>query len=127
MGKLTNIYGGPFDTEREFNDWILDDLMPGLPAPLEYRAKRALVDGHEIVFTHADFSARNILVDENCRVIAVLDWESSGWYPEWWEYFTAYMDGSRCKGWDTYLCYTLPLRFDREIIGMSYVSRYCGS
>ncbi len=38
------------------------------------------------VFTHGDLGARNLIVDENCHITAVLDWESSGWFPDHWEY-----------------------------------------
>ena len=38
------------------------------------------------VFTHGDIAPRNIIVDENCRITALLDWESSGWFPDYWEY-----------------------------------------
>ncbi|CAG8898220.1 unnamed protein product [Penicillium egyptiacum] len=101
----------------------------GLSAPLRYYAEHALVDGHEIVFTHSDFSSRNILVHENSdyQVTAILDWEFAGWYPEWWEYFRAYKSFHRGKDWGDYLCYILPARYDREFIAMSYVSEYCSS
>ncbi|KAJ5587983.1 uncharacterized protein N7459_003748 [Penicillium hispanicum] len=127
MGKWTSIQGGPFDSEREFNEWILDDLSSGISAPLRYYANCALTDGHDIVFTHADFSSRNILVDENCQVTAVLDWEFAGWYPEWWEYFTTYVNFQRGKDWGDYLCSILPPQYEREFIAMSYVSHLCRS
>lgn len=127
MGKWMSIQGGPFDSEREFNEWILDDLSSGIPAPLRHYAKSPVTDGLEIVFTHADFFSRNILVDENCKVTAVLDWEFAGWYPEWWEYFTTYVNFQRGKDWDDYLCYILPPQYDREFITMSYVSNLCRS
>jgi thiamine kinase-like enzyme len=38
------------------------------------------------VFTHGDLVPRNIMVDEQYRITAVLDWESSGWFPDYWEY-----------------------------------------
>ncbi|KAG9227958.1 hypothetical protein BJ875DRAFT_390396, partial [Amylocarpus encephaloides] len=31
----------------------------------------------------------NILVDEEGHITGFLDWESAGWYPEFWEYTTA--------------------------------------
>ncbi|KAI0310602.1 kinase-like domain-containing protein [Amylostereum chailletii] len=36
------------------------------------------------VLTHGDLAPRNILVRDG-RIVAVLDWESFGWYPEFWE------------------------------------------
>ena len=38
------------------------------------------------VFTHGDIGPRNIMVDENCRIVALLDWEFSGWFPDYWEF-----------------------------------------
>ncbi|CAK7215420.1 hypothetical protein SCUCBS95973_002466 [Sporothrix curviconia] len=38
------------------------------------------------VFTHSDIAPRNIIVDDDGRILALLDWESSGWFPDWWEY-----------------------------------------
>lgn len=126
MGKYSYIYGGPFDSEREFNEWVLSDLSTGISAAHTHFAKRALTEGHEIVFTHADFSSRNILVDDDCQVTAVVDWEFAGWYPEWWEYFTAYSSFQKGKDWSNYLCdIILPPRYDREFVAMSYVSSLC--
>lgn len=50
--------------------------------------------GHGAVFTHGDPQPKNILVS---RVgtrddgrgefkIKIIDWETSGWYPEYWEF-----------------------------------------
>ncbi|KAF8531663.1 kinase-like domain-containing protein [Gautieria morchelliformis] len=36
-------------------------------------------------FTHGDIAPRNILV-KNKKIVAILDWESAGWYPEYWKY-----------------------------------------
>ena len=44
--------------------------------------------GGEIVLTHGDFAPRNILL-QNTKIVAVLDWELSGYYPEYWEYVKA--------------------------------------
>ena len=38
------------------------------------------------VFTHGDIGARNIIVDESGHITALLDWESSGWFPDYWEF-----------------------------------------
>ncbi|AEO68185.1 uncharacterized protein THITE_2145395 [Thermothielavioides terrestris NRRL 8126] len=59
--------------------------------------------GHEIVFTHADLNPRNILVDEvvlpgggtGWRVTGLVDWETAGYYPEYWDYTKALFEGFR--------------------------------
>ena len=44
---------------------------------------------HRIVFNHGDFQANNILVDEKGHLTGILDWESAGWCPEYWDFTTA--------------------------------------
>lgn len=41
-----------------------------------------------IVMTHNDLDPRNILI-QGSWVVALLDWELSGYYPEYWEYCKA--------------------------------------
>ncbi|KAI1534336.1 aminoglycoside phosphotransferase [Pyrenophora tritici-repentis] len=53
---------------------------------------------HEIVFTHGDISPRNILV-KDCNIVSVLDWEYSGYYPEYWEYAKAFFRPAWEKSW----------------------------
>ncbi|RWA05558.1 hypothetical protein EKO27_g9548 [Xylaria grammica] len=63
------------------------------------------------VFTHADLAPRNILVDERVEITGLIDWEFSGWYPDYWEYaktqvqwlaedFMVWMDRTRPQDWD---------------------------
>ncbi|KAJ8122901.1 hypothetical protein ONZ43_g1018 [Nemania bipapillata] len=59
--------------------------------------------GREIVFTHADLNPRNILVDEVMQddgstgwsVTGIVDWEFSGYYPEYWDYTKAMFESFR--------------------------------
>lgn len=37
------------------------------------------------VFNHGDIAPRNIMVDQKNRITGMLDWENSGWYPNYWE------------------------------------------
>ena len=37
------------------------------------------------VFTHGDLTPRNIMVDQG-YITGVIDWEESGWFPDYWEY-----------------------------------------
>lgn len=41
-----------------------------------------------IVFTHDDLKPHNILV-RGGQITGLLDWESAGWYPDYWEFTTA--------------------------------------
>ncbi|KAF1828170.1 kinase-like protein [Decorospora gaudefroyi] len=90
---------GPFKTVKQFHDWFSTiDLPPGM-AP-EYR--HWLPDHVSIRFTHADIHRGNIMVspDVNApRILALLDWGQSGWYPEYWEYCKARLIGEYRNEW----------------------------
>lgn len=98
---------GPFITER--------GLIQGLILKLRSNAKEngrhsyfadffqneligsLTVEGRVPVFTHSDLQRKNILVDviekddgKGFRV-SLVDWESAGWYPVYWEYFAAFL------------------------------------
>ncbi|CAI7644873.1 unnamed protein product [Penicillium glandicola] len=122
IGRIASIEGGPFDTEQEFNEFILGDVVKIAPDLLRHYAKFALYDNHDIVFTHSDFAPRNILV-EGGRVTAILDWEYAGWYPAHWEYCQALRQLRPMFDWPEYLSRILPPKFEREYIGMTFLSR----
>ena len=50
------------------------------------------------VFTHGDLSSLNIMA-EGDTITAILDWETSGWYPSYWEYTTACQVNMRNLFW----------------------------
>ena len=84
---------GPCIDEDEFDDILMrpartmrsqenhDELVEDV---------RIMQEGprHDIVFTHGDLLFHNLLVLPDGRISAVLDWESSGWYPSYWEFTT---------------------------------------
>ena len=41
------------------------------------------------VFTHGDLAPRNILV-KGKKIVGIVDWGSSGWYPDYWEYTSSW-------------------------------------
>ncbi|TXC02446.1 hypothetical protein FocTR4_00015526 [Fusarium oxysporum f. sp. cubense] len=83
---------GPFDDEASFSQYLRHPDDP------TWR-------GHQVVFTHADLNLRNILVDKVTRldgtrgwaVSGIVDWENSGFYPEYWDCTKAQFEGFR---WD---------------------------
>ena len=82
---------GPFQSEDEFNQAIIMALKKDRPYTFVDWICDVWLDimkGHEIVLTHNDFDPRNILV-QGAKVVAILDWELSGFYPEYWEYCKA--------------------------------------
>ncbi|KAI4930899.1 uncharacterized protein J4E92_004733 [Alternaria infectoria] len=81
---------GPFKNVGDFNTTIIDAFIAkskGQVGPYI----RGMVNAHKhgIVFTHGDLRPDNIIVKDG-RVAAVIDWEMSGWYPEYWEFAKAF-------------------------------------
>ncbi|KEQ94795.1 hypothetical protein AUEXF2481DRAFT_30155 [Aureobasidium subglaciale EXF-2481] len=85
---------GPFESEQSMNDYLLYPAGPDMWHTLEEfeslkrRVERLFSDKHRIVYTHGDLKHHNIMV-HNGRVSGIIDWESAGWYPDYWEFTTA--------------------------------------
>lgn len=81
---------GPFKSNDEFHSFLrgqipLEDSTQVYGAPVtqchsgQYRS----------CFTHADFCPRNAIVRDGA-IVAIIDWQFAGWYPEYWEYTKAH-------------------------------------
>lgn len=84
---------GPFRTVQDFHSWLRDGLKQG---QAEITEQADLNDVNEMiarqdgpwpppVFTHGDLNPSNILVRDD-KIVGIIDWEMSGWYPHYWEY-----------------------------------------
>ena len=69
--------------------------------PDPYRQK--LPENCPVVFTHADLHPSNIMVsiESPCRIIAIIDWQQSGWYPDYWEFCKAEYTAKTRSEWVT--------------------------
>jgi hypothetical protein len=92
--RVPNHLVGPFETEKELNEYLISAAWAG-----GFSSKTAYNDAldrarlmerlpHRILFTHGDLQHHNILVQDG-RVTGFLDWETAGWYPDYWEFTTA--------------------------------------
>lgn len=79
--------GGPFATECEFTEFLLDNMVSRTPNVFKDMLRRELstCKPHRIVLTHGDLHPRNIIVRDD-RIVGLLDWEYAGWFPEHWEF-----------------------------------------
>jgi aminoglycoside phosphotransferase (APT) family kinase protein len=88
---------GPFATEAEMNEGMLQHLEQLTPAAYVQFVRgmmNSTLCGHRTVLTHGDLQPKNIMVnrisghkDNNGRLeIHLIDWESAAWYPEYWEF-----------------------------------------
>jgi len=86
---------GPFKSISDFHRYLRRgvEASPEQRANPEQRAEiNELIKMHgetwPICFTHGDLSSLNILARGD-EVVGIVDWETAGWYPSYWEYTTA--------------------------------------
>ncbi|KAF2026440.1 hypothetical protein EK21DRAFT_74175 [Setomelanomma holmii] len=91
---------GPFDSEDQFNAALVERLRSAWAQMKKHSFKadfyeknlrRALV-GHKPVFSHSDLQRKNMLIHWDTMqglTVSLVDWEEVGWFPAYWEYFTA--------------------------------------
>jgi hypothetical protein len=92
---------GPFATEEDFNRAIAI-LMDRPSTPFHPNIfDRCITDvfcGYRLVFSHGDLQDRNLIISQvgehgdghRLFKVTLIDWQFSGWYPDYWEFrFTA--------------------------------------
>lgn len=110
---------GPFQNERELIKGLVDksrrtaDMNERYPYEADFFENELLRDlvksERASTFTHADLQRKNIQVqeldlpdtDNKDFVVSILDWESAGWYPCYWEYFSAFLAFVWDNDWPT--------------------------
>ncbi|KAB8266002.1 kinase-like protein [Aspergillus pseudonomiae] len=95
---------GPFDSEESFNNAIIEAYQ--LKAPKRH-FKSFLVGmlsqkRYQIVFTHGDLRPQNVIVNHG-NISGIVDWEFSGWYPEFWAFSKALYVWKWQNDWTNYL------------------------
>ncbi|PYH72624.1 phosphotransferase family protein [Aspergillus vadensis CBS 113365] len=95
---------GPFPTVRQFHDWFTflprRRMSDPYSVPIEpYRY--GLPDHCAIKFTHGDLHRSNIIITSSPphHVLAIIDWEQSGWLPAYWEVRKAQMSAWSGEEW----------------------------
>jgi thiamine kinase-like enzyme len=87
---ITRFGGQPFpifDSVKEFHTHLGHDFVVNSEdhreawSRFEAMGKRL----YHTTFTHSDIAPRNIIVRKG-KIAAIVDWETAGWYPEYWEY-----------------------------------------
>jgi thiamine kinase-like enzyme len=51
-----------------------------------------------LVFTHGDLSSLNIMARGD-EIVGLIDWETAGWYPSYWEYTAAHQVNPQNSFW----------------------------
>ncbi len=107
---------GPYDDQKDFQKYLIGpsgaakdlakyetDLVLAKKLHDDYDMNMALArklqdKTYRVVFTHGDLMHHNILVKDG-HVTGFIDWEAAGWYPEYWEFTTAWMYQPRDSWW----------------------------
>ncbi|GLA72875.1 hypothetical protein AtubIFM55763_003769 [Aspergillus tubingensis] len=95
----TSLRFGPFPSVLEFHRHLRGgmDFDPRLDPEVQ-----ELIRQHDksfpIAFTHGDLSSLNILARGD-TIVGIVDWETAGWYPSYWEYTTACQVNSQNSFW----------------------------
>ncbi|KAK4243140.1 kinase-like domain-containing protein [Corynascus novoguineensis] len=86
---------GPFDSETEIAEALVlkleqdgDDFKPEKAAFFRHVLPRVLQGDGKPTFTHGDLNTTNLMLRPDGTVV-VLDWQTAGWYPRYWEYAIA--------------------------------------
>ena len=99
IGDIVGEPSGPYPSQNEFHaeefctPWASDDEEFNRALDMRSRTQ------YKIYLTHGDLTPQNILVDENIRPVALIDWETASWMPEYWEYTRALYLRERYVGW----------------------------
>ncbi|KAL4871579.1 hypothetical protein BDV12DRAFT_183683 [Aspergillus spectabilis] len=116
---------GPFKSVSEFRRWLRDDLQP-LDHPTWGMNKNGNKSRRRLPKTDrgllqcspmATWIPLTFLVRGE-KIVGIIDWEISGWYPLYWEYTSAWLGNLTRTGWQGNLCkfldqYPAELEMDR--------------
>lgn len=98
---------GPFFGEPAFVAGLVGNYkalvernkLPDYKARFYEKYLARVLQGHRPTLTHGDVQQKNIIVVENTSRpnnrggrsfdVALVDWENSGWFPDFWEFFCA--------------------------------------
>ena len=87
---------GVFGSENELNAALLKRYETSEARSLgrsEFYSRMwpSVFSKHPPVFTHGDFQRKNVLLagEANAREVVLIDWETAGWYPSYWEHARA--------------------------------------
>ncbi|KAF1952359.1 hypothetical protein CC80DRAFT_495427 [Byssothecium circinans] len=111
--RLENTDPAPLATDAAVRQRIYDRYYHFNGRRYEKELPSMLPRSSLSVFTHVDIAPRNIMVDKDAHVCGILDWESAGWYPDYWEYANI-MKPTMDEDWQAWMDRMAPQRWDIE-------------
>lgn len=112
----------PCRDEEAFNEFLLSALHENVPPLVRTALSRRLRTNHRVVLSHCDLTPRNILVQDG-EIKGLVDWEDSGWYPEYWEYVKFFQRTAE-KDWKQYAEDILPELYNDELVDFIAISKW---
>lgn len=101
---------GPFNDAHEFHLWLRNGFFSPVSSGVgEKTTQDTDIDrlcqiqdrrDYATKLTHGDFSSQNIMVRDN-KIASIIDWEMAGWYPDYWEYTSAWHVNAFDEFWRT--------------------------
>lgn len=111
--------------EGAFNDFLLSGLYEHTPPLVREAFSRRLQTNHRVVLSHCDLTPRNILVQDG-KIQGLVDWEDSGWFPEYWEY-VKFFQRTADKDWKLYAEDIFPALYHDELVDFMAISKWQNS
>ena len=122
---------GPYNSIQDFHKSFANlttrDRAESVDPRTEIEELRGLRDDVPVVFTHGDLDQSNILISKQdhgqLRIVAIIDWHQSGWYPEPWEWLKAQSTGRPGSDWvQQYLGTAIKPADDEYFYSWEYIS-----
>ncbi|KAK3328866.1 aminoglycoside phosphotransferase [Apodospora peruviana] len=122
---------GPFETVCAFHRELLggqdvkdfgEEQFPGLKELAAFYGE----EWPRLVFTHGDLSNTNIMVRGD-EIVSIIDWETVGWMPPYWEYTSAWHVNPQDAFWQAEVGRFItpdPRVLDMEIIRRKYFGNF---
>ena len=115
--------GGPFADEQDFNRWLTEGTFAATPSNLLHESRRRLPSNHRTLFAHGDLGQQNIMVKDN-TVVALVDWDPAGWFPEYWDFFKSFARSASSRDWYEYDDVISPETYFEDILLFQFLFRY---
>jgi hypothetical protein len=97
----------PFSSVKEYLDYFREVLLEVCSAEYVDELFQHLPTNAPICLAHGDLFPRNILVD-GTTITDILDWETAGFYPEFWEYCQMHDPKWMTPAWTYVLSHIFP-------------------
>lgn len=121
--RLYFTYHSPPCRDKEaFNEFLLSSLYEHTPSLVRVAFSQRLRTNHRIVLSHCNLTPRNILVQDG-KINGLVDWEDSGWYPEYWEY-VKFFQRTTDKDWKQYAEDIFPELYHDELVDFIAISKW---